>query len=131
MGAWGLGSMENDYALEWLANQVSYPIFLAIYNTINNYLNQPTPDDILRYEVEAAAALLISYYSDVKEEQRSEAVDVVEYAKKADLLNSSAVAVKRLIDDPQWINKWGRSQQDKKGVLVDLLRQIESQQTSV
>jgi len=59
MGAWGYKPFENDYALEWLANDVEMPNVEAIRSALQRYLSEPKPDDVIKHEVEAAIATLI------------------------------------------------------------------------
>jgi len=67
MGAWGYKPLENDYALEWLANDIEPPMMKAIRRTFHGFLRSKRSDDVRRHQVEAAATLLVEY-SQINEE---------------------------------------------------------------
>ncbi len=64
MGAWGYEPMGNDYALEWLCNEIEAPLLAAIKRALQAYLDQTEKDDLKTIAAEAAAALLVDLTSD-------------------------------------------------------------------
>ena len=64
MGAWDYGPMENDEALEWLANEVEAPLLAKMKQAFNAYLEQTAKDEVRMIEAEAAAALLVDLTGD-------------------------------------------------------------------
>ena len=57
MGAWGYEPMDDDTALDWLANEVDAPLLAAIKRTLQGYLELTEADDVKTIEAIAAAAL--------------------------------------------------------------------------
>src|SRR5690349_19889247 len=123
MGAWGYEPMENDEALEWLANEVEAPLLGTIKKAFQTYLDQTQKDDMKTIEAEAAVALLVDLtggYAKMKYTQINSG-----YLAKEDTLWSVAVNVlTRIMEDKDWLSGWGDPQQKLqvlKQLLTDLL----------
>jgi hypothetical protein len=123
MGAWGYEPMENDYALEWLANEVQGPLLATIKRTLQAYLDQTDKDDDKSIEAEAAAALLVELTGD-HAKRRSIDLNCGWLAKQQDLWSLAASVIRKLMVDKRWINDWNEPKR-KMVVLEQLLSNLQ------
>ena len=129
MGAWGYEPMENDEALEWLANEIEAPLLAAIKKTLQAYLDQTEKDDAKAIEAEAAAALLVDLTGDhAKMKYTHFDSGYLGYeAKQADLWSLAANVIERIIEaERDWLSGWDDPQQKEQKLkqLVSNLQQI-------
>src|SRR5262249_28598321 len=115
MGAWGYKPLENDYALEWLTNDIETPMMKAIRRTFYGFLRSKRSDDVRKHEVEAAASLLIQY-SRINEEFASRSRD-------DKLWTLGIKGIQKLIRDKAWLHGWNEPSQ-KERTLVGLLSEL-------
>jgi hypothetical protein len=97
MGSWGYEPMDDDLALEWLANQVEDPLLAAIKRTLQAYLDRTDEDDVKTIEAIAATALLVDFTGDhTKMKYTHFNSGYLGYAaKEADLLSLAVRSSKR------------------------------------
>ncbi|HEY7152990.1 MAG TPA: DUF4259 domain-containing protein [Gemmataceae bacterium] len=124
MGAWGYGPMENDCALDWIAEFAEKPILTAIECALRDFSSAADPDDIQKSEAEAAAALLLDLTT-TPSLMRYSKVDFIFNAKKKDLFNLAIAAITRLIDDKDWLAEWNDPEK-KFQMLNELLSELKN-----
>jgi hypothetical protein len=127
MGAWGYEPMENDYALEWLINEVEAPLLAAIKKALQAYLEQSEKDDVRTIEAEAAAALLVDLAgSHAAMKYTDFSGGYLGYAAKEDELWSlAAKVIARILEqEQQWLGGWGEPER-KLQVLKQLLSDLQ------
>ncbi len=126
MGAWGEKPMENDEALEWLANQVESPLLACVERTFQRFLADPA-DEVSLIEAEAAAALLVDLTGD---QTRMKYTDFrggfLGYeARQRGLWTLAARAVEKILEDKEWLSGWNDPER-KEAILKDLLADLKA-----
>jgi hypothetical protein len=126
MGAWGYEPMENDDALEWLANKVEAPLVAAIKGSLQAYLDQTEKDDVRMSEAEAAAALQVDLGGNrAKMKYTDFSGSYLGYAaKENELWLLAAKAIAKMMEEEQWLSGWNKPQQ-KLQVLKQLLSELQ------
>ncbi len=126
MGAWGYEPMQNDEALEWLANEVEAPLLTAIKETLQAYLDQTEQDDVKTIEAEAAAALLVDLTGDhAKMKYIHFNSGYLGYeVKKSELWSLATKVVAKIIEQEAWLSGWDEPEQ-KRQVLKLLLSDLQ------
>jgi hypothetical protein len=126
MGAWGYEAMENDAALEWLANEVEAPLLEKMKQAFNAYLEQTEKDDVRMIEAEAAAALLVDLTGDhAKLKYTPFSSGFLAYQAKEDQLWSLAgKAITKLLTEEDWLSDWSEPQ-NKREALKELLSELQ------
>jgi hypothetical protein len=129
MGAWGYEPLDDDLALEWLANQVETPLLAEISKTLQAYLDQTERDDVKTIEAIAAAALLVDLTGDhTKMKYTHFNSGYLGYeAKEADLCSLAARVIEKIIEEERnWLSGWDDPQQKVQALkrLVSDLQQI-------
>jgi hypothetical protein len=126
MGAWGYGPMENDHALEWLANEVEAPLLARMKQAFNAYLEQTEKDDVRRIEAEAAAALLVDVTGDhAKLKYTPFSSGFLAYQAKEDRLWSLAAGViTKILTEEGWLSGWSEPRL-KRQTLKELLSELQ------
>jgi hypothetical protein len=127
MGAWGYGSMENDDALEWLANSVEWPMAMTIKNILRAFIAGERAD-ILHVEVEAAVALLVKYADASRwlgwsAENAQYEIELGHVFAQEKLWHSASEAVEKMLKDEEWLQSW-TDPGIKKKVPEDLLSDV-------
>jgi hypothetical protein len=122
MGAWGYGPLDDDIALDWLAEEVEAPLLAAIKKALHAYSDQPEKDDARTIEAVAAAALLVDLtghhtrmkYAHFHTGYLGHAV------READLWSLAVGVVERIIEEEDtWLRGWNDPAQK-----VQALRQL-------
>jgi len=127
MGAWGYQPMENDYALEWLDNEVQAPLLESIKKTLHAYLDQSDKDEARIIEAIAATALLVDLTG---EQGKMKYTDFrsgyLGYAsKESDLWSLAARVIEKIMEEEEkWLSEWNEPQQEM-GVLKQLLSDLQ------
>lgn len=122
MGAWGYEPMENDIALDWVAESVETPLLAAIERALRDYSSATEPDDVQKSDAEAAVALLLDLTTKPSQLRFSK-LDFIFNSKEKGLFELAIAVVTRLRDDVSWISEWNDS--DKKHqVLNELLSEL-------
>jgi hypothetical protein len=127
MGAWGYEPMENDEALEWLANEVEAPLLGTIKRTLQAYLDQTENDDLKTLEAETAAALLVDLTGDhTKMKYTHFSSGYLAYeAKETDLWSLAAKVIAKIIErEGAWLSGWNEPEQ-KLQILQQLLADLQ------
>jgi Domain of unknown function (DUF4259) len=126
MGAWGYGPMENDEALEWLANEVAAPLLAKRKQAFNAYLQQTEKDEMRMIEAEAAAALLVDLTGDpAKLKYAPFSSGFLAYQAKEDQLWSLAARViTKILTEEGWLSGWGEPRL-KQQALKELLSELQ------
>jgi hypothetical protein len=124
MGDWNYGSMDNDCALDWVAEFVEKPILDAIERTLRDFSAASGSDDILKSEAEAAVALLVDLTATPSSMKNSK-LDFKYNAAQRGLFKLAEEAVNKLRNDENWLAEWNAPEQ-KLQVLNELLVQLES-----
>ncbi|QDV37793.1 DUF4259 domain-containing protein [Tautonia plasticadhaerens] len=101
MGVWGEGPMDNDSALDWMANSVESPFAAAIEEALRGYLEGRRAPA----EAEAAAALLVDYTL-CPGAMRYRHIDLSHEAKERGLWKIGIDAVERMMADIPWLDSW-------------------------
>jgi len=120
MGAWGYKPMENDEALEWMANEIEMPLFEAIRNKIQDFFGN-SEDDVKKSEVEAAVGLLLDFAAPLRMENGK--VDLRHLASENQIWDQAIAAIEKLRADEKWLEQWN-SGEKKKEVLHHLLAKL-------
>lgn len=132
MGAWGYDPMDDDLALEWLANEVEAPLLTAISKTLQAYLDQTEKDDVKTIEAIAAAALLVDLtgdHSKMKYTHFSSGYLGYE-ANEADLWSLAARVIEKIVEEEKdWLSGWADPQQ-KAQVLKQLVSDLQQIRTA-
>jgi len=118
--------MENDEALEWLANEVEAPLLAAIKRTLQAYLDQTETDDVKTIEAEAATALLVDLTGDhakMKYTHFNSGYFGYE-AKENDLWSLGAKVIAKVMEEEAWLSNWNEPQR-KLQVLEQLLSDLQ------
>jgi hypothetical protein len=123
MGAWGHKAMENDLALEWLANEVEAPLLATIKKTLQSYLGHTEKDVLKTIEAEAAAALLVDLTGD-HAKMKYNHINCGYLAKGEKLWSLAAVVINKIMKDEDWICGWNDPQL-KRQVLMQLLADLQ------
>jgi hypothetical protein len=123
MGAWNYGSMDNDCALDWVAECVEKPILEAIERTLRDFSATSEPNDILKSEAEAAVALLIDLTT-TPSLMKNTKLDFTFNATQKGLFALAEEIVNKLRNDENWLAEWNSPEQ-KLQVLNELLTQLE------
>jgi hypothetical protein len=129
MGAWGYKPMDDDVALDWLADQVEAPLLAAIRGTLQAYLDQTGKDDVKTIEAIAAAALLVDLTGDhTQMKYTAFSSGYLGYeAKETDLWLFAARVIEQIMEEERdWLRGWDDPQQKVQGLkqLVSDLQQI-------
>lgn len=108
MGVWGYEAMENDLALEWLANEVEAPLLAKMKQAFNAYLEQTEKGDLRMIEAEAAAALLIDLTGDHAKLKYTPFSNgfFAHQAKEDQLWSLAAMVITKLLTEEDWLNGW-------------------------
>lgn len=122
--------MENDCALEWLANEVEAPLLAKMKQAFNSYLEQTEKDAGRMMEAEAAAALLVDLTGDhAKLKYAPFSSGFLAYQAKEDRLWSLAAGViMKILTEDGWLGGLSEprlKQQALKELLYEL-QQIEA-----
>jgi hypothetical protein len=122
MGAWGYEPMDDDLALDWLANEVESPLLTAIKRTLQTYLDKTEKDDVKTIEAIAAAALLVDLTGDhtnMKYTHFNSGYLGYE-AKEADLWSLAAKVIEKIMEEEKdWLSDWNDPQKK-----VQVLKQL-------
>ncbi len=127
MGAWGYAPMENDEALEWLANEVEAPLLTSIKRALQDFLDQTEKDDLKTINAEAAAALFVDLTGDhamLKYTPFSSGYFGYQ-AKEDGLWSLAAKVLAKVSEDEVWLSVWNEPDQKRqslKQLLSDLHR---------
>ena len=124
MGAWGYEPMDDDLALDWLADQVEAPLLAAIRGTLQAYLDQTEKDDVKTIEAIAAAALLVDLTGDhTKMKYTHFNSGYLGYeAKEADLWSLAARVIEKIMEEEKgWLSDCNDPQKK-----VQVLKQLVS-----
>lgn len=126
MGAWGYGPMENDEALEWLANEVEAPLLAKMKQAFNAYLQQTEKDEMRMIEAEAAAALLVDLTGDhAKLKYTPFSSGFLAYQAREDQLWSLAAGViTKILTEEGWLSGWSEPRL-KQQALKELLSELQ------
>jgi hypothetical protein len=124
MRAWGHEAMENDLALEWLANEVEAPLLATIKKTLRSYLDQTEKDDLKTIEAEAAAALLVDLTGD-HAKMKYNHINCGYLAKNDNLWSLAVDAITKIMKDDEFIGGWNNPQL-KRQLLTQLLSDLQS-----
>jgi hypothetical protein len=124
MGAWGHKAMENDLALEWLANEVEAPLLATIKKTLQSYLDHTEKDDLKTIEAEAAAALLVDLTGD-HAKMKYNHINCGYLAKNDNLWSLAVDAITKIMRDDEFISGWNDPQL-KRQLLTQLLSDLQS-----
>jgi hypothetical protein len=127
MGAWGYEPMDDDLALEWLANDVEAPLLETIKRTLQAYIDKTEKDDVKTTEAIAATALLVDLtgeYTRMKyTDFRGGYLGYV--AKETDLWSLAAKVIEMILEEESdWLSGWNEPQQ-KVQVLRRLLSDLQ------
>ena len=122
MGAWGYEPMDDDTALDWLANEVEAPLLAAISKTLQAYMDQTEKDDVKTTEAIAAAALLVDLIGDHTKMKYTQFHNgyLGHEAKEADLCLLAARVIEKIMEQERdWLSNW--NDPEKKVQVLKLL----------
>ncbi len=123
MGAWNYEPMENDEALEWLANEVEVPLLTTIERTLQTFLRQTEKDEVKTIEAEAAVALLVDLTGD-HAKMKYTRINSAYLAKERGLWALGTRTITKIMEDKDWLSGWNQPEQ-KLQVLRDLLSDLQ------
>ncbi len=124
MGAWGYGPMENDEALEWMANNVEAPLVTTIRNALQELLDAQESDDIKKLEAGAAIALFIGLLT-YSEKGAFEFPNISYLASSEKLWDTGMKVIEKLLEDERWLSNWTEPDLKKKS-LNELLMALQN-----
>jgi hypothetical protein len=122
--------MEDDLALEWLANEVEAPLLAVMKRAFHAYLHQAGKDDVKLIEAEAAAALLVDLTGDHSRMKYTPFSGgfLAYQAKEEGLWSLASEVVTRLLAEEDWLRGWSEPQSKRQALeqLLSGLRHIEA-----
>jgi hypothetical protein len=128
MGAWGYGSIENDYALDWIANNVEWRLAMAIKDTLEAFIVGGRTD-ITHFEAEAAVAVLVEYadYAGKNDTENppQPGIRLGPIFAQEGLWRLASEAIDKLLKDQAWLLSWNDPEK-KKEVIEKLALDIGS-----
>jgi hypothetical protein len=106
MGAWGYEPMDDDLALDWLANEIESPLLTAIKRTLQAYSDQTGKDDAKTIEAIAAAALLVDLTGDHTKMKYTHFRSgyLAHEAKEVDLWSLAIAVIQKIMEDKNWLS---------------------------
>jgi hypothetical protein len=129
MGAWGYFSMQNDCAMDWVAQHVEMPLIQAIIGALRRYVDSMEGDDTRKHEAEAALALLIDL-SSVQSIGRYTTIDLSSEAQAEGVWDLAIDVANKLLLEDQWLALWNEPEKKRQILreLLSLLQQHRSQE---
>src|SRR5438105_1679200 len=102
---WGVKPMENDHAMEWLANDVQQPLCMAIKKALEGFLTETEVDEVRQVEAEAAAALLADCTSSSLKGKYA-LIALGYQSEEHDLWGLAISAIARIRSNARWLSQW-------------------------
>jgi hypothetical protein len=128
MGAWGHGPFDNDYAMEWIDNDIGMPTLKSIREKLTNFIREGFKDDVEKLQAMAAVALLIQFSHPPKTFPTSSCpINLYFFAKEDDTFHLATATVNLLLSDDIWINDWTDPEKERQELnhLLVVLRQLQ------
>lgn len=107
MGAWGIGSFENDTALDYIPELINF-------DSLNEKLKRLLPNKIDHYhydEIRVSVTILIHLHK------------INNFWVKQEVLNNLSLAMKIILNDKSWYNTW-RCENDAKNIKLQIRRDL-------
>jgi hypothetical protein len=124
MGSWGYEPFENDYAMEWLDNDVASVLLAQVTAKLAAFIQGGFEDDIEKHQAEAAVALLILFCDSGNTPIESACpINLYQQAKEQGVFDLAITTIQLLLQDTVWISAWSEPN-EKQQRLEKLLREL-------